>query len=152
MSKIESVTCDKMISKSENRINSVDIPSIATITKSKVGVSDGKLLEGFIENNVTVAEQINREASILVRISNKKGNIEDIKTKKEQTLLCAETAIEITRKRCAQIYNYMLARLSSYWSGVLIASGEKNNLPPIFDIETLLDEFKNEIETISIGV
>jgi len=58
---------------------------------------------------------------------------------------------EITKYRCIQHYNLLLARLSAYWNGVLKGkTGDASDIPPICFVEDLLQELQYEIEHLGL--
>lgn len=88
-----------------------------------------------------------RMAALQQHTSELKASVTSIEMEEERISLYLDKEIEITRLRCLQIYDYLIARLSAYWSGVLTSSID-DELPPVFNIE--FDNIKNEIEDILI--
>ena len=106
-------------------------------------------LNNFLKS-LQETELDNRKSTIQNRINNITSSIEMLKIENQKSLIYAEKEIQITKFRCLQIYEYLSARLSAYWTGVLISNPDNMDIPPLFAVESLLSVVKEEIETLSL--
>lgn len=106
-------------------------------------------LNNFLKS-LQETELDNRKSTIQNRINNITSSIEMLKIENQKSLIYAEKEIQITKFRCLQIYEYLSARLSAYWTGVLISIQDNIDIPPLFAVESLLSVVKEEIETLSL--
>ena len=111
--------------------------------------------EETIDDDI-IASYRNNEINTLKNIKNKQLqsiniSIEKLVEDKQRYISLIEKEVEITRLRCKQRYDILVARLYAYWNGVLSCTPNSQEIHPTFDIEYLFSDIKYQIENLAIG-
>ncbi len=111
-------------------------------------LNDGESISNDIVKLLGMMEHNAHTIAIQHQIDDLKAYVEITKAECKKNILCAEKEVEITKLRCSQLHDFLLARLSAYWVGVLISKPNNPDFPPTFAVESLLTDVKCAIEGI----
>lgn len=77
-------------------------------------------------------------------------SIDIIESFEQSNILFYKKELNITRIRCIQLYDILVAKLSVYWTGVLKKDKKSLDISPLLNVQDLLSDIRHQIEEINI--
>lgn len=130
-------------------LNDIDIPENPADSSIIFRYSGEESMTDSAVQSLRISEYYQKLKTRQQQKANIDTNMKLLKISQTEYEFTMQKEIEITKYRCLQHYNLLLARLSAYWNGILKAkTDETNDIPPMFFIKDLLRDIHSEIDQL----
>lgn len=130
-------------------LNDIDIPENPADSSTIFRYNGEESMADSAVQSLRISEYYQKLKTRQQQKANIDTNIKLLEISQNEYEFAMHKEMEITKYRCLQHYNLLLARLSAYWNGVLKAkTGEANDIPPMFFIKDLLRDIQSEIDQL----
>lgn len=134
------------IERKNNQVNRINLNTKTPEPSNYVKIQSA--LNDDVIKSYRINEHNAKESTKNIQIENLNNFIETLLSKKQRYDLLIDKEIEITKLRCRQLYDILIAKLSTYWTGVLIAENNSNEIPPLFNDSGLLNEINSHLDKL----